>query len=295
MDRIQNDIGSIGEFQENGSQTLEEKDPARADAAELRKSTPGKRKAGTDRVALHRARKSAAEAIDERRQLVLSEKQHQRQRENRAAAIAKTLNRLTGGQRAAIELNTEEFPGWRQLCDQMFEIIVLSDLELFAHCRPDFVAEFHQEFVNKHPYAKDLISPRAWFWDRDYRGWMAEYGDLFAIRDAQGKVLIPFDRDAPVEFSMEDFQKALERFNKWRVQQGLTTDVSIEPAPRRPRMRRLPPKPKAPSPSPVDAAKWTTPPSQPQQAHWRAVEADRAARALEKEVAETEHTKPPAF
>jgi hypothetical protein len=263
-----------------------------------RRSTPGKRKDGAERKERFDARNKAAKRLADRQALLLSEKQFQKQKAASDAAIAAILNRLTPEQRSAIEVNTEEFPGWRQLCGDMFEVVALCDLELFNGCRPDFVFEFYQEFVEKHPYAKDLIQPRAWFYDCDYRGYMAEYGDyLFAIRDAKGKVLIHFDRDAPIQFSVDQFLKAVKEYQKWRKRtHGATDTIEEQPVKRgRGRPKRLPVPDALPAVDPALAASWSRAPEKPQVEVWQEHDAKLVALAVEKDVAEIAPTMPIVF
>jgi hypothetical protein len=192
-------------------------------------------------------------------------------------------------------------PGLNALRSMMHDVVALVEIGLFEEVAADLISEIHDDFIREYPFAKPMAYPRAWHADQRHdRNKKSEFaGSVYGLRNSDGKLLADYNAEDPVEYTTAQFHDAVE---KWRAQCGQTrtktseTDVVVEPE-RRPRMRRqLKPKRKPAEPiEPATSKSWTTPPTQPQKDHWHAVEADRAARALEKEAAETEHTKPPAF
>ena len=255
--------------------------------------TAGDRAAVAKRVALHRARKAKLEGRD----LVLSEKQALKQRHKTEALFADTLARLTPEERQALEIGADDFPNLRELNDQMFKVVHLVDLECFDHqlCRPDLIVEFRDSFVKKFPYARDLIFPKVWFADGDYRsGFAVHGGDLYAIRDKDGKnTLVEFDEDSAIQFPMERFEEALQKFKRWR-----SKNSAVEPVDKQKRKRRTETavtlKPEA-LVDPAVVKDWSTAPARPQSEVWSEHAADLAAHAIERDVEAALFLKPPAF
>jgi len=179
----------------------------------------------------------------------------------------------------------------------MFKIVHLVDLECFDHplCRPDLVADFRDSFIKKFYYARDLTFPRAWFADGDYRSGFAVHGGLlYAIRDKDGKsALVHFDEDSAIQFPMQRFEEALQKFKRWR-----SKNSAVEPVDKQKHKRRTETavtlKPEAVV-DPAVVKVWSTPPAAPQSEVWSEHEANLAARAIARDVEAALPLKPPTF
>jgi hypothetical protein len=262
-----------------------------------RERTAGERAATAARVALWRSRQTKSEAKD----LVLSEKQSEKIQRNTAVQFAVALSKLSPEQRLSLE-GTEDLMSLGDINSMMFEVVVLCDIELFKNCEAEAVKEFYDEFVERHPYARDLVLPRAWYADRErnHFEWYIERF-LYSIKAdpapgrLRGKILVDFDPDGPVQFELDQFFSAVKKDKKWQSRTPDALAELLEEPAKRPRGRpRKSPAEEKPNleaiaeqaaqrerhHAAVRARDYSTPPTELQADHWAAHHAAESAKAL---------------
>jgi hypothetical protein len=271
----------------NRTETDSERDLQRADTAA--------------RVRRHRARKELElEGLTMKKLLRLKAARAAESAATKAAA-ERTLRDLTPEQHEIVTSEVfregDREPNWEvmgfdYLRSTMFECVALVRAREYDEVRADLCEELYRDFVAKFPFAKDMVYPRAWWADKNK---IDEFG-LFALRGhVSGRIVSNYQHGDPSEFSLNEFEDAV---SKWRGHRGsgAIADMPAEvPLVKRGRGRPRKPHIATPAVDPKVSTSWTTPPAQKQTDHWRQVEADRVARAIEQEVTDAEATKPIVF
>jgi hypothetical protein len=270
---------------------------------EVRKSTAEERRDGAERVARHRAKKQLELATLTEKKIAKLKATVEGELAAQAAEAEAAMRSLTPQQREIMRSDVFQHglpdgssAGFRYLRAYMFDIVLTVELGLFEVFRADWEMEFYEDFVVTFPFAKSLVMPRAWYHGSDFNHPEYILDSIYGLRDATGRLVADFDPDWPTEYTVQQF---LDAVAKWRVHSSrvpaTAAVIDTEPEPlRRPRMRRLPPKPK-PVVDSASESSFSTPPNKPQQEYWSDVARGRTQIAVKKDIEEAGPPLPVVF